>query len=255
MILPGLLSVTFRQFGFREIVGIASGAGLKTMEWGGDIHVPPGDLGRAREVRAVTEAAGLSTAAYGSYFRLLAPDQPDFKELLETARELGAPSIRVWAGTKGSWESDDAHFHAIVAESFRIADLALQADIQIAFEFHGGTINDTCEASLRFLAAARHPAIATYWQPPLKMPDEEALAGLQALLPEVRDVHAFSWTVEETGIIRHPLSARAQMWREVFRILRSTGRDHAVMLEFVQEDSIEAFKDDARWLLENLPVG
>jgi sugar phosphate isomerase/epimerase len=255
MIAPGLLSVTFRQLAPDAIVSLARECGLRVVEWGGDIHVPAGDFERAREVRKITADAGLSTAAYGSYYRLLAPDRMDFEQVLATAHELGAPAIRVWAGTKGSWESDEAHFDAVVAESLRLADLAKPAGIQIAFEFHGGTINDTCEAAIRFLNAVRHPAIATYWQPPLKMPDEDALDGLRTLLPDVRDVHAFSWTVEESGIVRHALSARARMWGEVFGILRSTGRDHAVMLEFVRGDSIDAFREDARWLMENLSAG
>ncbi len=39
----GLVSVTFRQLSPEEIVRVAREAGLTVIEWGGDVHVPPGD--------------------------------------------------------------------------------------------------------------------------------------------------------------------------------------------------------------------
>jgi len=253
MITPGLLSITFRKLTPLEIVALVRDAGLQVIEWGGDVHVPPGDAANAREVRRITEDAGLAVAAYGSYYRLSAGDGPDFSAALESAIALGAPEIRVWAGKRGTFESDDVHFETIVAEAFRLADMAEKAGLVLAFEFHAGTINDTYAASRRLLAAAAHPAIKTYWQPPLQVPEAESLDGLRTILPRVRDVHAFHWTVEDNvGLVRHPFSAGAAFWRQVFDILRATGRDHAVMLEFVRDDSPEAFQEDARTLLAHL---
>ena len=47
------------------IVAAAAQAGLQGIEWGGDIHVPCGDIENAKRVSALTEAAGLQTLAYG----------------------------------------------------------------------------------------------------------------------------------------------------------------------------------------------
>ena len=66
MITTGLLSVTFRKLTPPEIVGLVRQAGLAGIEWGGDIHVPHGNLDRAREVRQMTLDAGITIAAYGS---------------------------------------------------------------------------------------------------------------------------------------------------------------------------------------------
>lgn len=249
MICPGLLSVTFRNLSPAQIAALAASSGLGAMEWGGDVHVPPGRADIAGEVRKITADAGLRTAAYGSYFRVAAGTDDEFAAVLESAEALGAPSIRVWAGTKGSWESDASHMQHVADEALRLADKAARAGIVLSFEFHGGTVNDTREASLRFLAAADHPNLATYWQPPLKVPEDESLAGLRDMLPRVRDVHVFHWTVGDEGIVRHPLSEGKDTWRRVFDILRGTGRDHAVMLEFVRDDSTESFIEDARTLL------
>jgi 3-dehydroshikimate dehydratase len=46
MIHPGLVSVTFRKLTPVEVAGLVKKGGLKSIEWGGDIHVPHGDLAR-----------------------------------------------------------------------------------------------------------------------------------------------------------------------------------------------------------------
>jgi sugar phosphate isomerase/epimerase len=255
MLTSGLLSITFRKLPPQEIALLARDAGLRVIEWGGDVHVPPGDRANAREVRRITEDAGLSTAAYGSYYRLSTGGGPDFSAVLEAALDLGAPQIRVWAGNKGTPESDDPHFQSVVSEARRIADLAEKAGVVLAFEFHGGTINDTYIASERLLAACDHPAIKTYWQPPTQVPDTESLEGLQAILPTVRDIHVFRWTVGPAGVIRQPLAEGAAFWNRAIAMLRGSGRDHALMLEFVRDDSVEAFREDAKALLSFLASG
>jgi hypothetical protein len=47
MIRTGLVSVTFRQLSAEEIIKLVVCAGLEGIEWGGDIHVPHGDLKRS----------------------------------------------------------------------------------------------------------------------------------------------------------------------------------------------------------------
>ena len=65
---PGLVSVTFRQLTPEGIIQLCMQTGLQTVEWGGDVHVPPGDVSRAAAVGELTRAAGLSITAYGSYY-------------------------------------------------------------------------------------------------------------------------------------------------------------------------------------------
>ena len=65
----GLVSITFRQLSAEKIVGLVSAAGLQGIEWGGDIHVPHGDVKRAEEVKRMTLDSGLEVSAYGSYYK------------------------------------------------------------------------------------------------------------------------------------------------------------------------------------------
>ena len=196
--------------------------------------------------------AGLVTAAYGSYYRLGGSDESEFSAVIEAANVLGAPGIRVWAGNRGTADSNDTYFQSVVVEALRLADLAQKANVVLSLEFHGGTLNDTYESSRRLLSACAHPAIATYWQRPLGLPEHESLDGLLSILPRVRDVHVFHWTAGSSGLIRHPLSEGSDFWNLTFNILRSSGRNHSVMLEFVCDDSPEVFREDAKTLVSLL---
>ena len=44
IIKSGLVSITFRELNPLEIIRLVSKAGLDGIEWGGDVHVPHGDI-------------------------------------------------------------------------------------------------------------------------------------------------------------------------------------------------------------------
>ena len=144
-LIPGLVSITFRNLSPQEIVDLVVKAGLSSIEWGGDIHVPHGDIAQAKKVRQQTLDAGLSVAAYGSYYRIGVSEGKGlpFASVLESAVALGAPTIRVWAGEKGSAETTAVERAAIVADAIRIAELAQAQNVAISLEYHGGTLTDT----------------------------------------------------------------------------------------------------------------
>ena len=95
---PGLCSVTLRPLAPEAVVRVAADAGLAGIEWGGDIHVPPGDAATARRVARLTADAGLIVSSYGSYYRVGGDKPGELQPILDTAAELGAPVVRVWAG-------------------------------------------------------------------------------------------------------------------------------------------------------------
>ncbi len=66
-IAPGLCSITFRDLTPREVVALAVRSGIAGIEWGGDVHVPPGDVGAAESVAALCRDAGITVVSYGSY--------------------------------------------------------------------------------------------------------------------------------------------------------------------------------------------
>jgi len=267
---PGLVSITFRQLGFAEIIGLVRQAGLCAIEWGGDVHAPHGDLVRAREVADQTRDGGLRVAAYGSYYRaahsevLPAESRLDFGRVLETAIVLGAPVIRVWAGVEGSARASADTRRRVAADLWRVAELAAQAGVNVATEFHGGTLTDTNESARALLfEEAAHPNLYSYWQPPVGMSDEDCLEGLTALGARLSYLHVFNWVLGATGQVEaHPLEEGEgpARWRQffaaaaaIFAKSRSTGtgtvaHPSAAMLEFVPGGNRESFLREARTL-------
>ena len=243
MLHSGLVSITFRKLQPREIIGLVVRAGLEAIEWGGDIHVPHGDTARAREVARMTEDAGLKVVSYGSYYRVGAEDAEDFEPVLAAAVELGAPTLRVWAGRKASRDTTDEYRQRVVSESRRIADLAAPAGVGISYEFHDNTLTDTTESALALLQEVAHDNIRTYWQPAHAQPFQDRLAGLEAILPWLTNIHCFLWT--EAKKRRRPLAEGTGHWQQYLARAAATGRDHFVMLEFVADDSPENFLTDA----------
>jgi len=106
---PGLVSITFREFTPEKIISLCQANNLHAIEWGGDIHVPHGDLDVARQVGDQTREAGLSVSAYGSYYRLASSEGPGFSQVLASAVSLGSPVIRVWAGGRSSADADPSY--------------------------------------------------------------------------------------------------------------------------------------------------
>jgi hypothetical protein len=94
--MTGLASVTFRSLSTGRIIGLAKNANLDGIEWGGDIHVPPGDIALAVKIRVETLKAGLKVLSYGSYYKTLTGGV--FTPVLETAVALneikGSPISR-----------------------------------------------------------------------------------------------------------------------------------------------------------------
>jgi len=227
------------------VLDAAGRAGLACIEWGGDIHVPPGDPAGAAQAAAESRAGTIRVASYGSYFRAGPQHAEHFAPILAAAVALGAPRVRIWAGDLASAQVTADQRRAVVAASRAAAARAADAGVRLAFEYHGGTLTDTAESTVRLLEEIDHPAVSTYWQPPVGLDDDAALAGLREVLPWVSAVHVFSWwpTTE-----RLPLQHRAPLWRQVFSLLHRSGRGYDALLEFVAGDSPERLATDAQTL-------
>ena len=246
MIRSGLVSITFRQLSPEEIVELAAQAGVEGIEWGGDIHVPHGDLERARRVREMTDRAGLTVAAYGSYYDVGHDEPVPFGKVLDTAVELAAPVVRVWAGRGGSAEADEGYRRHVAAESQRIADLAAAAGLDVAYEFHGGTLSDTHDSARRLLEAVDRPNVRSYWQPPQGAAPESCLEGIAAMRVWVGNLHVFNWA--RTGGERLALADGAADWRRYLEAAAAAGGQRFAMLEFVRNDAPRQFLQDAATL-------
>jgi sugar phosphate isomerase/epimerase len=243
---PGLVSVTFRKLTPQQVVAAARDAGIRSIEWGGDIHVPHGDVEVARSVAALTRDAGLSVSAYGSYYRAGAKTEKDpaFPAVLDSAVAMGAPVIRVWAGRKGSDVATKEERDA-VAKDLRDISAAAAGRCRIALEFHANTLTDTLASTLAVLDAAKHDNLYTYWQPPSGRPLEQNLTELKQVLPRLLNLHVYHWS---TPADRRPLAEGADDWRQYLAIAATQPNCQHASLEFVRGDDVAQLKPDAATL-------
>ncbi|HEX6356256.1 sugar phosphate isomerase/epimerase family protein [Actinophytocola sp.] len=236
-VVTGLVSVTFRQLAPEEIIALAVACGMRAVEWGGDVHVPVGDLARAEEVARQCADAGIAVEAYGSYYRATG----DFEPVLDTTLALGATRIRVWAGERGSAEEPDRA--AVVDDLQRVAEIAGRHGVEIAVEYHANTLTDTLASAVDLFEKV--PALKPYWQPPVGSSLDDALEALPALTPVT--AHVFSW--DDQGD-RLPLAAKAELWRPVLGQLAGMQGTRYALLEFVRDDDPAVFAEDAATLRE-----
>ena len=226
----GLVSITYRQLTPAQIIPLVKEAGLTAIEWGSDVHVPQTDLENARRVGEMTREAGLTVSSYGSYYRL--GTGQDFTPYLTAACALGAPVIRIWAGTKDSALVDGVAFAALAAEAKSISNMAAERGISIAFEYHHGTLTDTALSALALVKTVDEPNCRLYWQPEFAKPQALILSDLELVAPYVDLCHVFTWNPDHS---RRPLEDGTEVWREYLTRVPAW-KDKPLLLEFVPGD-------------------
>ena len=244
MVKPGLVSVTFRDKPADEVLEIAAKCGLMGIEWGENAHVMPGDPEGAAELRRKTQGKGLAVAGYGSYFRLCTAEKPAeaFRPSLESAQALGAPYIRVWAGTLPSAEADEAYRNRAAEEARVICTMAEEAGIKIALEWHKNTLTDTNESAFRFLEETAHDNLYCLWQPTVALSLEERQEGLGRLGDRLLNIHTYYWPEGK----RAPFEGGFREWR--YYLEKLPAGDRYMLLEFVKDNTPEQLAEDAEAL-------
>ena len=244
----GLVSISFRKLSASELIEEVVKAGQQGLEWGGDVHVPHGNVKVAEQVARWTRDAGLETAAYGSYYRVGPTEKsPEIEAVLDSAEALGAPAVRVWAGNKGSADADPQDRQSVIEDTERICKLAAKRSLRIAFEYHGGTLTDDIESSVDLLEALPMENLDSLWQPPNGQPEDICEKSLRRILPRVSNVHVFHWG-KGGGADRHLLSEGKERWTRYFELLAEDPKPRWALLEFAKDDLLDNYHRDAKVL-------
>lgn len=239
---PGLCSVTFRGLGRAEVVEAAADAGLTAVEWGGDVHVPHGDVVAAADAAARSADAGLEIVSYGSYLFLGSGGAAEIDPVLNTARALGAPGVRVWCPPGVEPGAGDDERVEVVRAAATLCGAAADHGLTVTLEFHGGTLTATAASTVALLDEVGAPNLFTAWQVPYwaPAPDAAELSDIAALAPRLSHVHVYEWDPDHT---RHPLARGADRWPA--RLVEATasgaaavaaGVPRAALVEFVPGD-------------------
>lgn len=256
--LAGLASVTFRGLSPAEIIDLARGAGLKGIEWGGDVHVVPGDTASAEKVHRQTLAAGLQVVCYGSYHNLgKAPgkEQAQWEDVVKTAKALGAPAIRIWAGTEGTATTSSEEFASLVMRAREEAEVAANNGLKVVCEFHKNTLTDSGVNAARFISSVNHPAFGTLWQTKIGADVEENLNELRLIGKWLHHVHVFHWSKTDDGFRQRPLKEGESSWRSYTSEVKRFVPLAFHLIEFVRERKVKQFHEDAEILKRILADG
>lgn len=245
MIQPGLVSITYRQLSVDQVIDLSTEAGIAGIEWGGDIHVPHGDLAVASATAQKTRDAGLQVSAYGSYYRAGHDIDLSAESVVASAQKLGAPTIRIWAGNQDSADASPKYRRQVAADCRRIAVLAADVGIKIALEWHRKTLTDTAAAATDLFAAVNHPNLYTFWQPRVNANVDANLTDMQAALPHVIGLHVFNW--DEHTVERLPLSDAQVAWAQ-YLDRAPANIDMFASLEFVPQDDPKLLSREAATL-------
>jgi sugar phosphate isomerase/epimerase len=242
--IPGVVSITFRDKSAKDVIRLAAANGLVAIEWSENAHVQPNDAEKAAKLRRQTEAAGLTVAAYGSYYRVGEYGEAakeTFRRSLVSACALGAPVIRVWAGVKASADADAEYCLRVARDAHMIADMAAENGAKVAFEWHKNTLTDTNESAMQLLKDSDHPNLYCLWQPTVAMSPAERVEGVRLLGDRLMNYHVYSWPDGRRG----PLNAAE--WK-LYLDAAQCGGTHYALMEFVRDNTEEQFAYDAKTL-------
>ena len=247
MIIPGMVSATFKKESPDYVLSVLKKAGLKGIEWSENWHVPVGMPQVAAALARKTVELGAEVAAYGSYYRLGEQENPAevFSRSLQNAVAMQAPLIRIWGGRKGSKVLTPSEREPLAREAALISRMAAQEGLKVALEWHKETVTDTNESAMTFLDAAAAPNLYCLWQPTVALSMQQRVEGIEQLEARGRllNLHVYHW---QDGR-RRPFSEGIEEWQTNLAHVRPEETRYG-LLEFVMNDSQEQFlKDAVQW--------
>ncbi len=248
----GVCTIAFKDRSLDEAIGLIAASGAKGVEvWGREPHLPATGAERRRLAVRLREA-GLEVCALGSYYR---PDgrraegasrmssvavdrETDPNYVLEAAHDLGAPLVRIWAGSENYESCSDETREVIVREIRAFGDRARDAGCAVVLERHNGTLTNSWDSARCVIDAVDHPSVSLCYQVPYPAPAQELATrvrdDLEALLPYSSHAHLQNYVEATDGTLPRTLLAEGIVdYRPITPIAREAGYTGWAMVEFV----------------------
>jgi sugar phosphate isomerase/epimerase len=249
-ITPGLCSVTFRGLTADDVIDVCARAGVGGIEWGADVHAPPGGGPTIAALATRARDAGIAVVSYGSYLGMAPSSTDDVDAALDTADALGAPMVRIWCELGVTPDAPASERARVTEHTAMLVDRIAGRGLLTTLEFHPGTLTETARSATALLRALDRPDVRTHWQPDPALPPPTALGELARVSGHLAHLHVFAWG--PTGIDdRRALADGAALWAPAVALAdRSAplpGGRYA-LCEYVRGDDPEQFVADAHTL-------
>ena len=247
---PGLCSITFRTLSSDEVVDLAT-RGVAGIEWGSDVHAPPGGGPAITALGPRARDAGLAVVSYGSYLGMAPSTDDQVDAVLASAEAMGAPMVRIWAELGVTPDSPADDRRRVTEHTAALVDRIAGRGLVATLEFHPGTLTETAWSTNELLEAVGRTELRTHWQPDPSLTPETALDELAQVAPGLAHLHVFSWgagTIDD----RWPLADGAALWAPALALADREGAPvpggRYALCEYVRGDDPEQFVADARAL-------
>ena len=168
-------------------------------------------------------------------------------------------AIKTYAEEKvlsGNWKQEESirkaeeeYIESIVRELQIICDLAVKEKIEIAGEFHGGTLCNTRESALEMIKRVKRDNFGMYFQYDWNYSLEHNCETLKSFLPILKNVHVYHY--DNNG--RHSLGEGdgERMWRRLIEVLKENKVNTTLLFEFLPVQTEECLKQETK-ILKNI---
>lgn len=238
----GLCSVTFRKKNIEEVIETAKKAGIGYIEWGGDVHVKNTD--DAKRAIKLCDEAGIKISSYGSYINSASYDEEKWKEICLIAKEMDAPSIRIWLGRKNSEDTSEEEYAQLLENTKKMCVIAENYGLLVCPECHDNTFNNNTDAFLIMKKDIGQDNFMTYFQSRyFRM--EYDLDRIDRTYEHILNIHVSYRDLKREQRFR---KKDKNYLDTLLKKLISKGFDGIVMIEFVSGDKYKAFFKDTQKL-------
>ena len=234
----GLVSVSFRQASYIEILDAMRLTGLSFVEWGSDVHAPFCDVERLYAIAALQKDYGITCSSYGTYFRLGESPIGELEAYISAARILGTDNLRLWCGRKSGADMTAEERAELLSVCRCAAEIAEVAGVTLCMECHKKTFTESPEDAIWLMEAVNSPYFRMYWQPFQWQTVEKNRENARKIAPYAEHIHVFNWKGEK----KLPLGEAVEEWRSYLEYFSTPC---TLLLEFMPNGTPDELSDEA----------
>jgi len=230
----GLCTISNKEANVEQVIERAAEAGYDGVEiWGKEPHVGEGSPERCVEVRDHAADNDVEVGVYGSYLRV---GTEEFDEMLnhevDVAAELGADTIRVWAGNSDYENRTSEEWEAAIADLRELTDVAADRGLAVTVEKHHGSLTNSARGVRNLIEAVDRAECGLNWQPSFSQSSADVLADATKLASLSNNLHVQA--VPEPGTVDRCFLRDAYFdLDEILTHFQDIGFDGWVNVEFV----------------------